>query len=209
MPYFHNSSVNLLLLHIPKTGGTSLQYYFRNKYGILLNRYSLYTYQKHEFFEGISFQHQTYKSIKENRGYFNVDFDNLEIISVVRNPYHRIISDMLFVKMISEDTTPDEVLNKLKDEYLPNMYNSEHDNHRIPQYMFLLNENYELLKNVTILKTETLSEDMKKIGYVDFENHHYKTSIHRDYMDFLNEMSINLINKYYEKDFQYFDYKML
>jgi hypothetical protein len=209
MPYFHNSSVNLLLLHIPKTGGTSLQYYFRNKYGILLNRYSLYTYQKHEFFEGISFQHQTYKSIKENRTYFNVDFDNLEIISVVRNPYHRIISDMLFVKMISEDTTPDEVLNKLKDEYLPNMYNSEHDNHRIPQYMFLLNENYELLKNVTILKTETLSEDMKKIGYVDFENHHYKTSIHRDYMDFLNEMSINLINKYYEKDFQYFDYKML
>jgi hypothetical protein len=209
MPYFHNSSVNLLLLHIPKTGGTSLQYYFRNKYGILLNRYSLYTYQKHEFFEGISFQHQTYKSIKENRAYFNVDFDNLEIISVVRNPYHRIISDMLFVKMISEDTTPDEVLNKLKDEYLPNMYNSEHDNHRIPQYMFLLNENYELLKNVTILKTETLSEDMKKIGYVDFENHYYKTSIHRDYMDFLNEMSINLINKYYEKDFQYFDYKML
>jgi hypothetical protein len=209
MPYFHNSSVNLLLLHIPKTGGTSLQYYFRNKYGILLNRYSLYTYQKDEFFEGISFQHQTYKSIKENRAYFNVDFDNLEIISVVRNPYHRIISDMLFVKMISEHTTPDEVLNKLNDEYLPNMYNSEHDNHRIPQYMFLLNENYELLKNVTILKTETLSEDMKKIGYVDFENHHYKTTISRDYMDFLNETSINLINKNYEKDFQYFDYKML
>jgi hypothetical protein len=209
MPYFHNEKVNLLLIHIPKTGGTSLQYYFRNKYGILLNRYSLYTYQKHEFFQGISFQHQTYKTIKENHGYFNVDFNDLEIISVVRNPYHRIISDMLFVKIIDENSTSDEVFDKLTNEYLTNMFDPENDNHRIPQYMFLLDENYELLKNVTILKTETLTEDMKKIGHSDFENHYYKTTIPREYMDFLNEKSINLINKYYKKDFEFFDYKML
>jgi len=209
MPYFHNEKVNLLLIHIPKTGGTSLQYYFRNKYGILLNRYSLYTYQQHEFFEGVSFQHQTYKTIRENHGYFNVCLDNLEIISVVRNPYYRIISDMLFVKLINENSTPEEVFDKLENEYLSNIFNSDNDNHRIPQYMFLLDENYELLKNVTILKTETLTEDMKKIGHLDFENHYYKTTISREYMDFLNEKSIQLINKYYKKDFDFFDYKML
>jgi hypothetical protein len=209
MPYFHNEKVNLLLIHIPKTGGTSLQYYFRNKFEILLNRYSLYTYQKHEFFEGVSFQHQTYKKIKENQRYFNVDLNNLEIISVVRNPYYRIISDMLFVKIIDENTSDEDVFNKLENEYLKNIYKPEYDNHRIPQYMFLLDENYELLKNVTILKTETLTEDMKKLGYTDFENHHYKTTISRDYMDFLNEKSIQLINKYYKKDFEFFDYKML
>jgi hypothetical protein len=169
----------------------------------------LYTYQKHEFFEGVSFQHQTYKTIKENHEYFNVDSDNLEIISVVRNPYHRIISDMLFVKIIDENSTSDEVFDKLTNEYLTNMFDPENDNHRIPQYMFLLDENYELLKNVTILKTETLTEEMKKIGHADFENHYYKTTISRDYMDFLNEKSIHLINNYYKKDFEFFDYKML
>ena len=209
MPYFHNEKVNLLLIHIPKTGGTSLQYYFRNKYEILLNRYSLYTYQKHEFFEGVSFQHQPYKTIKENHGYFNVQLDNLEIISVVRNPYHRIISDMLFVKMIDETSSPEEVFDKLANEYLTNIFHPEHDNHRIPQYMFLLDETYELLKNVTILKTETLTEDMKNLGHTDFENHYYKTTISREYMDFLNDNSIHLINKYYKKDFEFFDYKML
>ena len=174
-----------------------------------MNRYSLYTYQKHEFFEGISFQHQTYKTIKENYGYFNVQLDDLEIISVVRNPYYRIISDMLFVKIINENSSPEEVFDKLTNEYLENVYNPEHDNHRIPQYMFILDENYELLKNVTILKTETLTEQMKKLGHLDFENHYYKTTIARDYMDFLNKDSIEIINKYYKKDFEYFDYKML
>lgn len=209
MPYFHNEKVNLLLLHIPKTGGTSVQYYFRNKYGILLNKYSLYTYQKHEFFEGISFQHQIYKNIKENQQYFNVDFNNLEIISVVRNPYHRIISDMLFVKLINENSTREEVFDKLENEYFSNMYNSENDNHRIPQYMFLMDENYELLKNISILKTETLNKDMKQLGHTDFENHYYKTTISRNYTDFLNEDSIKIINKYYKKDFHFFDYQML
>ena len=52
-------------------------------------------------------------------------------------------------------------------------------------------------------------EYMKKLGYTDFDNHHYKTTVSRDYMDFLNEKSIKLINKYYKKDFEFFDYKML
>lgn len=116
---------------------------------------------------------------------------------------------MLFVKMIDENSVPDEIYNKLANEYLTNLYNPENDNHRIPQYMFLLDENYELLKNVTILKTETLTEDMKKLGHTDFENHYYKTTISREYMDFLNKDSIEIINKYYKKDFEYFDYKML
>jgi hypothetical protein len=116
---------------------------------------------------------------------------------------------MLFVKIINENSSPEEVFDKLTNEYLANVYNPEHDNHRIPQYMFLLDENYELLKNVMILKTETLTEDMKKIGHNDFQNHYYKTTISRDYMDFLNDNSIHLINKYYKKDFDFFDYKML
>ena len=32
MPYFHNNYVNLLFIHIPKTGGSSLEIYFSKKF---------------------------------------------------------------------------------------------------------------------------------------------------------------------------------
>jgi hypothetical protein len=44
MPYFHNNNTNTLIIHIPKTGGTSLEYYFSNKYNIPLNNDSLFDF---------------------------------------------------------------------------------------------------------------------------------------------------------------------
>lgn len=47
MPYFHNTvkneKVNLLLIHIPKTGGTSSEQYFSKKYNVPLNKPSTTT----------------------------------------------------------------------------------------------------------------------------------------------------------------------
>ena len=37
MPYFKNNRINLLFIHIPKTGGSSLEKYFNVKYNIPLN----------------------------------------------------------------------------------------------------------------------------------------------------------------------------
>ena len=210
MPYFHNDIVNLLFLHIPKTGGTSLQRYFRNKYNIWLNKQSLYTYKRYDFFNNISFQHQTYQSLKRNNEIFKIDFNNLKIITIVRNPYYRIISDLLNNKFINADTTPDDVYSFLVNDYFLDFYGG--DNHRIPQYTFLLDEKEEFLKNITILKTETLMNGMKDLGYCDFDNKEYflnSSNINKNYMDFLNNDSIKLINEYYEKDFKYFNYKMI
>ena len=41
MPYFSNDIVNLLLIHIPKTGGSSLENYFSDLYNIPLDNNSM------------------------------------------------------------------------------------------------------------------------------------------------------------------------
>ena len=213
MPYFYNDKINLLLIHIPKTGGTSLEIYFSKKFNIALDNKSLYSHDTWERFRNISYQHQTYLDLKNNNKIFKINFDNnLKIITSVRNPYYRIISDLFYYSkffensLINENTSKNEMFQIIKTYFLDI---NGHDNHRIPQYMFLLDENGYLLKNITIMKTEDLIYDMAKIGCSDFYINEMTTKINKNYMSFLNDDSINLINKYYEKDFLYFNYEMI
>jgi len=65
-------------------------------------------------------------------------------------------------------------------------------------------------KNITIIKNETMIEDMEKIGYPDFNEivvNPFQNEM--DPMNYLSENSINLINNYYFMDFLLFDYEMI
>ena len=100
MPYFHNDKINLLFIHIPKTGGTSLEKYFSDEYNIPLNGDSLFLYSELNKLLGIdtTLQHMTYNVIMKNKNGFIIDTTNLDVISIVRNPYERIISDLFYLK---------------------------------------------------------------------------------------------------------------
>jgi len=83
-----------MLIHVPKTGGTSVENYFFNKYNIKRTLTSLYsslifTINNH------SFQHSKYIEILTHKDYLEIDFNKLKILSIVRNPYDRIIYDLL------------------------------------------------------------------------------------------------------------------
>lgn len=193
MPYFKD--LNLLFIHIPRTGGTSLDTYFADKCNVILNEDILF---------GGSLNHCKLKDLYNN---FNIDFNNIKIITVVRNPYDRIISDLFFYKLINTNMNSNEVYN--------NVYNflktdeNKYANHKLPQYLYLLNNNI-IDDKIIIMKTETLKEDMIKNGYIDFNNKvnvTFKDKI--DYMTLLNKQSIELINTYYAKDFEYFNYTMI
>jgi len=212
MPYFYNNDINILFIHIPKTGGSSIEVYLSKKYNIQLNLKSLWYIKifKYNFafeYDKITPQHQTYNTIYKYRDEFNIKFnDNLKIFTIVRNPYDRIISDFFFFKLITISSTKEEVF-KIMYKYIhtnPNIY----DNHNIPQYKFITDENDNIINNIIILKTETLNNDMKNIGYNDFNLNILKNKLNVNYNDYLNNDSIKLINKYYEKDFKLFDYEM-
>ena len=60
---------------------------------------------------------------------------------------------------------------------------------------------------IIYMKTETLTSDMKKLGYDDFNNHEMPNRIGNiNYYKYLNDESIELINKEYGPDFELFQY---
>lgn len=230
MPYFEK--INLLFIHIPKTGGTSIENYFYKKYNVKRNIKSLYTdvsilnemkdvlishglecnwIETQMLINNHSLQHSTFKEIYENRERLNIKFnDELKIIAVLRNPYERIISDLFFFDLINieyDALMVEEVIRS----YLTDTNNLiEFDNHPLPQYMYLINEQNEIDKRITILNLENIHQDMFMMGYNDFnvfDNITNKNSM--NYFSLLTDNSINMINKYYKKDFEYFSFKMI
>jgi hypothetical protein len=198
MPYYKDA--NLLFIHIPKTGGTSLESYLLNKYNQTIHdsdKNKIIPIKKRVFL-----QHYTYGDIYKHRQVFGLNFDDkLNIITIVRNPYDRIISDMLYLKLINRNDTLDKIYNVIKNKYL---YEKDLYNHNIPQYKFIIDENENIIPNLKIFKTETLTKEIKEYGFEDYDGQNNST----DYSKYLNNDSIKLINKYYKTDFDLFGYDM-
>jgi hypothetical protein len=206
MPYFKNNQINLLFIHIPKTGGSSIEMYFSNKFNIPLNKDCLFVKNRDPSFKGIesTLQHMTYSTIVKYNNYFNINFNNITIITIVRNPYNRIMSDLFYLKRINKNSTKERVYSEIK-KFIEEPATKK-DNHNLPQYLYVTDENKNLINNLKILRTETLMVDMKKLGFTDFNIITNKNPEKINYEDYLNDMSIDLINKYYEYDFILFNY---
>jgi len=198
MPYFRK--INVLFIHIPKTGGTSIEKYFSSKYDIPLDPNSLYgTLErkyilKYNIHLSNSLQHLTMNDIYKYNKIWNIT--NPFIFTVVRNPYERMMSELFYRNQINIDSSKEYVYKQIQKAIKMNL-----DNHCIPQYKFIK-------KNVIILHTETLQEDMHKLGFVDFFFKENENSHKLNYYDYLNHDSIQLINTYYELDFN-FGYTMI
>lgn len=207
MPYF--KKINTLFIHIPKTGGTSVENYFYKKFNIEKTFETLFSTSNQKI-NGHSLQHCTYQELIQNNKYFSLDLKSefLKIISVVRNPYNRIVSDLFFLNLITPQMNTDEIFKKIK--FFLNSSELNFDAHKREQYKYLIDEYQQIPKKITVLKTETLTNEMQSIGYIDFDYKHNVTHMEDfNYMDFLNNDSLNLINKYYEKDFIYFNYEIV
>lgn len=208
MPYFKNDDINVLFIHIPKTGGTSIESYFSSKFNIPLNNISLYDFIKDKQLlnENIeiksSLQHITYIQIVKYSKIFNIDFNNIKIITVIRNPYERFVSDLFFFSLITTDSTKEEVFDILNNYLVSDKY----DNHNIPQYKFITTDTGEIIQNVHILKTESLTNGMKNLGYIDFDIHANVNANKVNYYNYLNNESIEIINNFYHLDFILFNY---
>jgi hypothetical protein len=217
MPYFKKENVNVLFIHIPKTGGTSIDNYLSKKYDIelrsnprvLYGRPKVAIERKNKPDIWYSLQHMLYTDIMGEEKLFQIDRRNLVVFAVVRNPYHRIISDLFFWGLMKENNTQDETYALLLKTIQSNIEKTNKDNHITPPYKFVTDENGILIHGITIMHTETLDADMHNFGYTDFNLKYNTNTIEVDYMDYLNQESIDLINQYYSKDFEMFGYEKI
>lgn len=218
MPYFYTNNINLFYIHIPKTGGTSIETYFYNKFKIQKGYKNAFGYKYPNIDycaifgnDDHTLQHISYQTIIKNSSLFNISFKNITFLATVRNPYHRIMSDMFFFVTktnITIKSTPKEIENAIF--YYLNNTNYDYDNHRKPQWEFLVDADGNI-PNIIILKTETLTKQMHALGFTDFtlyENSN-RTGVEIDYMSLFTEKSIHLVNEYYKEDFKRFGYSMI
>lgn len=216
MPYY--KECNLLFIHIPKTGGTCIDTQICKSH-----KRTLYTIFRNDLlpepYKNISLQHQFYTTIYENRTILDINFDKIKIFTIVRNPYDRIISDLFwlgcnfgngrfkeFKVMKNKKINPEQVYNLIKNIYINN---NKLDNHNQPQYKFITDKNCNLIPNIKIFKTEQLNKSNHNINqFLGFNIHIGRNNVNKDYSRYLNKKSISLINDFYKKDFELFDYKM-
>jgi hypothetical protein len=204
MPYFKNDTVNTLFIHIPKTGGTAVEYYLSRSYNIPLSKSTLYFFD--ETFSHVSLQHQTLATILDHRARFNIEMYNLMIFTIVRNPYTRLISDLFFNKLISGTEDVCIITNTIK-TYLQRFAQDETalDNHIRPQHHFLIVDG-KIDPSIHILRQETLSSDMDALG---FKNFPIKNDSSCNYYNLLTFEAVSLINTVYKQDFSHFGYDMI
>lgn len=183
--------------------------YFSDEYNIPLNGDSLYSYSELNNLLCIrnTLMHMTYRVIMKYKEHFKIDTKNLDIISIVRNPYERIISDLFFLGKIDKSCLKEQVFIIIRDYYL---HLDNLDNHNLEQCLFVTDENKFLINGIKIIRTESLNDDMYGLGYHNFimkENKNHNGKI--NYYDYLNDDSIRLINNYYHDDFILFGYEKI
>ena len=204
MPYFKNNIVNILFIHIPKTGGTAVERYLSQRYNIKLSTSRLFFFDN--TFSHVSLQHQTLSTILNHQSRFNIKLSDLMMFSVVRNPYTRLISDLFWNKLIN-GREPKTIITKRIKSYLQRFKRNQSalDNHIRPQYQFLI-ANGQIDPSIKILRQETLASDMITLG---FNNFPIKQESSRNYYDLLTFEAVSLINTVYSQDFVHFGYDMI
>lgn len=219
MPYF--PSISTLYIHIPKTGGTSIEKYFAQKefHNICAKDHInnskdfqdqwwikrmqedgkyLYSLQNFKCFCH-SAQHMTLPEIRESMDISTVK----RIIVSVRDPYARFLSDLTYVFQGRKFANIDEMVDEYEKQISSDGYNA-FDNHARPQHHFIKGI-VDCGVQYDIVRCEKLTHDMAELGYNDFDEK--ENCSHKDYTNLLSSELCDLVQKHYKRDFVQFGYK--
>tara|TARA_B100000886_G_scaffold317088_1_gene256121 strand:- start:1739 stop:2350 length:612 start_codon:yes stop_codon:yes gene_type:complete len=195
----------IIFIHIPKTGGTSIE-------DIISNGQK--KKKKPDYFYGVvkgkALQHLTALEIKDRFDKFD---EYLKFVTV-RNPYERLISEYYWcqIKGIGHKhgQSFDDFLDYVKNIVKVGKFNeNKYIDHFIPQYKFVYDNNFNIIvdkifyfeefgKIINFSKEITNNKNIKNI---------HKLKQNKKKKIKLNESQKSIIYNIYEKDFVLFNYK--
>lgn len=158
---------------------------------------------------------------------YNIDRNNLFILTIVRNPYDRMISIFFFYhkkhfnspEFFSGNPSIDNDFNSwIKYIYSDNFdRNRKHGEVNIFKYCFcnqlnwLKDDNEDLIKIDKILRYEKNEYDELFGSIIKLSKYDTKKLIHptkhTHYSDYYDNISIKLVTEHYKEDIEYFQYK--
>lgn len=194
----------IIFLHIPKTAGFSIEKFFdNNKRNHLIFDSEIVWGLK----DGKYTQHFEYKKIKEYyQGKENID--NYFKFTFVRNTWDRLLSAYSYLNPNPKKEDFCEYLRK-KCKALVSGELGECD-HYNSQIRYIYNDGEEFLDFIG--KFENIQEDFKKLCEkisVDYKKLPLLnfSSRKKEYKEYYNEETLNLVKEVYKKEIEYFDYK--
>ena len=84
------------------------------------------------------------------------------------------------------------------------------DGHNTPQYKYVTDENEKLLPNIKIFKCEELNKCNNELcKFLNLNINVVRPNVNKNYSKYLNKETISIINKFYKKDFEIFNFQKL
>ena len=197
------NSQKFIFVHIPKTGGTSIEKLFDDS------------------FYGWDEKHCLWKqhcSIHQMQSLYGIDIDNYYKFSIVRNPWDRAVSDYKwwtrpdspFFDFLKSTTLEDYLLIRNGYEKINHLNDSSgRADHFYTQYSFI--EIGGACAMDCIIKFENLQQDFDhfcdQIGIPQQKLPHTHKTNRKHYSEYYNQKTIDIVAEKYRKDIEYFDYQ--
>jgi hypothetical protein len=204
-----NHTLKLIFIHIPKTAGTSIEFALgmhSDLETVGLEKYQDQTGNSYTLF-GNGLQHLTAIQIKKILG--NDVFKSYFKLSVIRNPYERLVSYVAWLNgkwEKNELLTRDEFSEFLNRNLILETFNR--NKLPLPQYKYLY-----IGTNLTpdlILRYEFLEKDFyllkEKIG-LNIKLDKRMVSNHYNYKYYYNLKELNIVSRFYKNDCKLLGYR--
>lgn len=224
---------NLFYIHIPRNGGSVIEkVLYGEEPDMFMKKYNDLLFGYNDKLNKVM-QHYTYLEIMKLPSKRR-DYQKALFFSVVRNPYHRLVSDF-YTFHISQENADKKSIEELRvifknflvnflqkhknpnkakgiDERLEPIFDN-YDGHYLPQHKYLSDVNGKLFPKIKVVKYENIIKNISNKAHPLFPIRakilslwEKSPAIDTHYINLLTPETNDMIVKYFNKDFKLFQY---
>ena len=183
-----------IFVHIPKNAGTSIETFFKKDTYTFDER----MFNRHDTIKEIRWKLECNDKFKKSK-----EYNKWKKFAIVRNPYDRMVSWYFFynIKNLTRHADNTSFYRWVKNPTKFNLFE---------ETKYLLKPQYTWIDDtVTILKYENLNEELNNFFNKEIELPIINKTNHKQYLEYYNQESLDVVYEKYKKDFKKFNYKKL